>query len=237
MTEYETQMEHWNELAQFHGDTLDFYLLGFTCRIRHMSLSLSVHTLPFFRSVVETARPTHLRLSISTMLFSKRTPTYLHDPGLADLKSLELDVNVWVGGQDSYKGNTDVDGFLGHAIDLLRRASAQQFTFHLTVQNSSARQHLFMWSSSSEPGDSDEQRERVTRPPAVPLCPLETWVKEVDLDALAHRCFEAVPSLVSVKLEAWSRDRGSSHKSMELSRVQEPVNELQDALRQHPLMP
>nr|VWO99448.1 N/A [Ganoderma boninense] len=226
LNEYESQVEHWNELAQFHGDVLDFYLLGFTCRIQRMSLSLSAKTLQFFPTVMETARPTHLRLSISSKLLSQPIPTYLHDPGLADLKSLELDVDVWVGGKDGYEGDTDMVGFLGHVIDLLRRASTQQFTFHLSVQQFLGPVPHSMLSSSSwpEPGVSDEQEEPLTRPPASPFSPLKAWIKEVDLDALARRFFEQVSSLESVELQIWSRDPQSSSKSAQLSRVREPVD-------------
>ena len=112
MNEYTTQAQQWDELERFHGDVLDLYLIGFTCRIRDLSLSLYIETLQFFPPIMETARPTHLRLLISTKVFGQSIPTYLHDPGLADLKSLELDVDVWVGGRSGYNGDTDVVGFL-----------------------------------------------------------------------------------------------------------------------------
>ncbi len=113
LNEYTTQTQHWNELEQFSGDALDLYLLGLTCRIRDVALTLCPDSLQFFTPVMATARPTRLRLSITTDLFSQPVPTYLHDPGLADLKSLDLQVVTWVGGTDvGDRGDTDVDQFL-----------------------------------------------------------------------------------------------------------------------------
>ena len=111
-TEYATQAQKWEELEQFQGSVLDLYLLGFTCHVRDLSLSLSDHTLEFFAPVMATARPTHLRLSISTGLFSEPIPTYLQDPSLADLERLGIRVSVWVGDRTGYQGNTDVGSFL-----------------------------------------------------------------------------------------------------------------------------
>ena len=112
VNEYMAQGQQWRDLERFHGGTLDLYLLGFTCRIQDVSLTLSADELQFFSPTMATARPTHLSLSITTRLFSQLVPTYLHDPGLADLKSFELNATVWIGGTDRYEGGTDVDGYL-----------------------------------------------------------------------------------------------------------------------------
>ena len=113
LNQYKTLPQKWNELEQFSGDALDLYLLGLTCRIRDLVLSLSSDSLQFFAPVIATARPTRLRLSITSNLFSQPVPTYLQDPGLADLKSLELNVVTWVGGTDTgLTGDTDINRFL-----------------------------------------------------------------------------------------------------------------------------
>lgn len=113
LSEYTEQTQQWNELEEFSGDALDLYLVGLTCRIRDTVLSLCSDSLQFFAPVMETARPMRLRLSITADLFSQPVPTYLQDPGLVDLKSLELNVVTWVGRSDDRdEGDTDVDRFL-----------------------------------------------------------------------------------------------------------------------------
>ena len=92
MNELATQGQPWGELERLHGTILDLYLLGFTCRIRELWLDISIHTSPFFAPVMETARPTDLTLSMCIGLIHP-PPTYLRDPGLADLKSLQLKAN------------------------------------------------------------------------------------------------------------------------------------------------
>ncbi|KAI1793526.1 hypothetical protein LXA43DRAFT_885376 [Ganoderma leucocontextum] len=236
LNEYTTQTQRWNELEQFCGDTLDLYLLGLTCRIRDIALSLCPDSLQFFAPIMATARPTRLRLSITTDLFSQPVPTYLQDPGLADLKSLELNVVTWVGGRDNGdRGDTDVDRFLGHALDTLRRASAQEFTLSLTVERYGSR--LIPSSPSPQPDDPGEQSGPVSRPatpvPAVearPISAVETWVNNADLDALVHSFLDEVPSLESVKMsvQPWVSD-SSKPKSAESSRGRKPDIKPKDA--------
>lgn len=62
---------------------------------------------------------------------------------------------------------------------------------------------------------------------AVPPSPLEIWVEDVDLDALAHRFLEEAPSLQSVKLHASLS--GHRRGFVELSRTPQSSDRLQDA--------
>ncbi len=64
--------------------------------------------------------------------------------------------------------------------------------------------------------------------PAIPLSPLETWVKDVDLDSLAHHFFEEALSLESVKLDAWPSNH-STQRLVELLRVRKSSGHSQDA--------
>lgn len=52
----------WNELAVFLGATLDLYLVGAPCRIRHLELSISREELRFLAAALSDARPTTLDL-------------------------------------------------------------------------------------------------------------------------------------------------------------------------------
>ncbi|PIL22733.1 hypothetical protein GSI_15426 [Ganoderma sinense ZZ0214-1] len=115
-----THGQPWGELEYFHGSVLDLYLLGFTCRIRHLYswLNTSVDTL-HFSPIMATARPTLLTLLMSVGLLYPPT-TYLHAPGLADVKNLELHVTMCVDGSDGNEGDFDIDAFLVGSLFLDR---------------------------------------------------------------------------------------------------------------------
>ncbi|KAM5534662.1 hypothetical protein V8D89_011674 [Ganoderma adspersum] len=237
LTEYTEQTQQWNELEEFSGDALDLYLVGLTCRIRDTVLSLCSDSLQFFAPVMATARPTRLRLSITTDLFSQPVPTYLQDPGLADLKSLEINVVTWVGRTgDRDEGDTDVDHFLGYALDALRRASAREFTFHLAIERYGSRRILPP--PSPEPDDPVEQNGPAANRPAAPaaaveappVSAVETWAITTDFDALVHRFLDEVPSLESVKMsvQAWPLVSAIKPKSAESSRTRKPGVEAKD---------
>ncbi|KAM5539428.1 hypothetical protein V8D89_006880 [Ganoderma adspersum] len=194
MNELATQGQPWGELERLHATVLDLYLLGFTCRIRELWLDISIHTSPFFAPVMATARPTDLALSMCIGLIHP-PPTYLRDPSLTDMKILTLDITVWVDGSNGNEEDVDIESFLGHVLDLLRRASVRKFALYLTIQRAI--------------GNSDE---------AVPLFAAETWAKDTDLEALAQHFLEEVASLELIELD--TRVSASSiGRPVELSRV------------------
>ncbi|PIL25130.1 hypothetical protein GSI_13019 [Ganoderma sinense ZZ0214-1] len=237
--EFTALPQKWNELEQFDGDTLDLYLLGLPCHVQDVTLTLSPDSLQFFAPVMTTARPTRLRLSINTHLFNQPVPTYLQDPGLADLKSLELRVVSWVGDTDvDDGGDPDVDRFLRHALDTLQRASAREFVFYLTIGTSGTRATLD--ALSPEPDDPIEQGRpaTATRRPATPapvveappISAVEAWATTADLDALVLRFLDEVPSLESVKLsvQPWSPSSLMNSRSAESSRARNLSVEAKD---------
>ncbi|PIL25849.1 hypothetical protein GSI_11602 [Ganoderma sinense ZZ0214-1] len=208
----DTGEQKWKELEKSVGsDVVDLYLLGLPCHIREIAFSLHSLSLRFFGPVIATARPTRLKLSIPTELFTQPIPTYLEDPALTDLESLVLDVEVWVGGWRGDDGDTDVDCFLGYVFSALRRVSAREFTLFLKVGRSQA----FPWASDAvvigEQDDGSDGSEEED------LSEVEIWANGADLDALVHRFFEEVPSLEWVKLSI-GLPEGDSQKRAESSR-------------------
>ncbi|KAI1790530.1 hypothetical protein LXA43DRAFT_1061998 [Ganoderma leucocontextum] len=230
LEEHMVQEQQWSELEQFIGhNALDLYLLGFTCRIRDIVFSLSPESLPFFAPVMERARPTRLGLSITSSLFSQPVPTYLEDPGLTDIKSLELHVKILVTNMHGDTGDIDVDRFLGYVRGTLQRASAREFALFLEVDNITWLANL----RDSLPGIVSfrelEQTERALRSsPTVPLSRVETWVDNADLDALARGFLDEVPSLEWVKLSI-QPSASSEWKSAQSSRGRGADGQLKNA--------
>ncbi|TBU27288.1 hypothetical protein BD311DRAFT_844515 [Dichomitus squalens] len=194
------QVQRWNELEHFSGGVADLYLLGLPCRIRSARIGMSARSSQFFPAAMKAARPTQLTLIIDDELFSQPVPTYLQDPSLADLQSLELVIRMTPGRSRGIAGTTeaDVERFLGHVLDALLRISARELTLDI---NCDTNVIYPIWPSSSD-GSDGEIAWIISRRPSTPIPPtaIETWCNDVDVHALTRRCLEEAPSLERAKV-------------------------------------
>ncbi|KAI0738336.1 hypothetical protein C8Q80DRAFT_272317 [Daedaleopsis nitida] len=115
----------WSQgLDELSANCADMYILGLTCRVRHVRVSLSAWDLPFLARAMEYALPVRLDITISASLFTSAFMVHLEEaaPYLQELQECEITLDFFPEDQEMNVPRLMVQGASGlRALPNLRK--------------------------------------------------------------------------------------------------------------------
>ncbi|KAI0375349.1 hypothetical protein BV20DRAFT_1110447 [Pilatotrama ljubarskyi] len=178
------QLQHgsWRALDRVHGTLGDVYVSGLTCPVRDLELLMKEETYEMLCDVLNDTRPSSLSLSSGRAGALEATTgllAVLETTGARNMKALKLDLNIPPEDKDM-----DVSAGLEALLASLKDTPLQTLELAFTCYELPERM----------------TGERFGMESALPLCPVERYLEDMDLDAVGRQCLSKVPTLEVAKV-------------------------------------
>ncbi|KAI0361239.1 hypothetical protein OH77DRAFT_1392286 [Trametes cingulata] len=178
------QLEHgsWKALATVCGAVGDLYVSGLTCPVQLLALVMKDETHEMLRDVLNDTRPSVLSLRsgrAGALDAATGLPAVFAALGAGNMKVLKLDLDIPPEDRD-----TDVSAGLGNLLSSLKGMALQSLELTFTCFEL----------------PECMSGERFGMESVLPLCPVERYLEDVDVDALGRQCLAEVPTLENAQI-------------------------------------